>query len=280
MLIDCCLYLDEAELLDLRIEILHPYVDRFVVVEAAQTFSGNDRKPELRHGHWIHATGARVECLLMPKVDNPCSDAWGRESAQREHISQSDAFIGASPEDWLLLGDIDEIPRPELLEDLMAILPHGKFAAFQQTWYYYWLNARDDQEKVLGTRLCRKKDIASPALSRSLNLRPFEMLVPNGGWNFAWLGSVERLQKKIEAFSHQELNTPEFKDEAFLSYCRAAGQTAHNSHQLTFCEIDETYPKAIRENLSRWQKHIHPLNGPKSSPGSATPPATKPPSTS
>ena len=41
---DCITYFDEPMLFDLRLNILGEYVDKFIVIEAKHTHSGNDKK--------------------------------------------------------------------------------------------------------------------------------------------------------------------------------------------------------------------------------------------
>ena len=41
---DCITYFDEPMLFDLRLNILDEYVDKFIVIEAKHTHSGNDKK--------------------------------------------------------------------------------------------------------------------------------------------------------------------------------------------------------------------------------------------
>ena len=40
---DCFLFFQEIELLKLRLNYLYDYVDFFIIVESAQTFSGNKK---------------------------------------------------------------------------------------------------------------------------------------------------------------------------------------------------------------------------------------------
>ena len=40
-IIDCFMYYDEDNLLDLRLNILNKYVDKFIIVESKFTHSGN-----------------------------------------------------------------------------------------------------------------------------------------------------------------------------------------------------------------------------------------------
>ncbi len=41
---DCFMYYDEDELLDLRLNILDKYVDKFIITESKFTHSGNIKK--------------------------------------------------------------------------------------------------------------------------------------------------------------------------------------------------------------------------------------------
>ena len=44
---DCFMYLDEDVVLDLRLNYLNPYIDKFVIVESKFTHSGKKRKLNL-----------------------------------------------------------------------------------------------------------------------------------------------------------------------------------------------------------------------------------------
>ena len=56
---DCFMYYDEDELLDLRINILDKYVDKFIITESKFTHSGNiknrifDIKNFQKYKNWI-----------------------------------------------------------------------------------------------------------------------------------------------------------------------------------------------------------------------------------
>ena len=43
-LYDCCLYFDEDLVLDLRLNILHEHVDKFIIAEATRDHSGKEKK--------------------------------------------------------------------------------------------------------------------------------------------------------------------------------------------------------------------------------------------
>ena len=42
---DCFMYYDEELILDLRLNLLNDYVDKFIIVESSYTHSGETRKP-------------------------------------------------------------------------------------------------------------------------------------------------------------------------------------------------------------------------------------------
>ena len=41
---DCFMYFDEEVILDLRLNILNPYIDYFIIVESSYTHKGDKRK--------------------------------------------------------------------------------------------------------------------------------------------------------------------------------------------------------------------------------------------
>ena len=43
-LYDCCMYFDEDLILDLRLNTLNNYVDKFVIAEATKDHTGKDKK--------------------------------------------------------------------------------------------------------------------------------------------------------------------------------------------------------------------------------------------
>ena len=44
MLIDSFLFFQELDLLEIRLEYLYPYVDKFLIVESCQTFKGEHKE--------------------------------------------------------------------------------------------------------------------------------------------------------------------------------------------------------------------------------------------
>src|ERR1035437_8857546 len=108
---DCFLFNNELDLLEYRFRLLDGHVDKFVVVEAARTFAG-DPKPAFfaknasRFADW---PGKIRHVVADLPVEAP--DVWAREGAQRLALRK---VVEDAPNDTLLVvGDVDEVPRPE-----------------------------------------------------------------------------------------------------------------------------------------------------------------------
>lgn len=252
LIVDCFLFNDEWECLEIRISELEGLVDRFLLVEGNRYFNGEPRQPTPTDA--LKGLSPKIEQLIVeiPRQGG----SWDREWAQRNAIK--DGIVDLSPKDYVLVSDVDEIPRRSAVEDSFRFLQNGMIAAFDLDQYYFRLNLRDTVESVLTTRLCRKENIQQVQNLRALRPRAFELMVPNGGWHFGWLGSPERTKQKLSRFSHQELNTPEIANEDYLATCHRLRMTAHNGHPLERVEIDDTFPLLVREHPERFAHLIEP----------------------
>jgi hypothetical protein len=88
MLVDTFMFYNEYDVLELRLEVLDKYVDRFVLVESEVNHVGGPKelffqKNKERYAKWLH----KIEHIVVtadesPKDENP----WSREKYQRECI--------------------------------------------------------------------------------------------------------------------------------------------------------------------------------------------------
>jgi hypothetical protein len=80
--------------------------------------------------------------------------------------------------------------------------------------------------------------------------------IQNGGWHFSYLGGLEAVSKKIQAYSHQELNTAENTN---LCNIEKRMQRAFESHRLIGVELDETYPVFLSRNREQYARLLGPI---------------------
>jgi beta-1,4-mannosyl-glycoprotein beta-1,4-N-acetylglucosaminyltransferase len=197
MIIDCFTYMNERQLLAARIELLKGVVDRFVVVEGDRTFQGEPRAldfPEI-----VGSLALDRERIVYISVhDAPVAEGpWACERHQRDSILQG--LTGLDPDALVLISDVDEIFRPEVLVELEQTLQEP--VALQMKYLAYRANWMWDRSWRL-PRAIRLKDLQSPDVLRRMQGLS---TVKNAGWHVAWLGDIAGLQMKFRSFSHTEL---------------------------------------------------------------------------
>ena len=121
------MYFDEEVVLDLRLNTLDRYVDYFVIVESTFTHRGDKRNLKFNHKKFekfkdkiIYLTFDKepdgIEVVHENDNEGEKSrkyilNAAKRENGQRNHIANG--LHKASPEDLILISDVDEIPNLE-----------------------------------------------------------------------------------------------------------------------------------------------------------------------
>ena len=198
MIVDCFTFMNEREILKARVALLEETVDRFVIVEADSTFQGDSRRPVF--------PDVRPELLGLPddriryiQVSNlPVkSGPWACERFLRDQIAQG--LDDVPDEALILIGDADEIIRPEVIRLLESSLVEPtalevRYFTFRVNWE--WINPRSDPRAV------RKRDLGSP---HDLRRRKGLPVISDAGWHVSWLGDAEAARGKLRSFSHTEM---------------------------------------------------------------------------
>lgn len=217
MILDCFTFFNELDLLDIRLHTLSPYVDKFVISEADHTFQGQP-KPfifwESRHlfrdlSHKI------IWCPVRFHTSTSHYSPWEREAWQRRSIRRQLMIEGnfVDSDHIILLSDVDEIPdlgkpanyaHPSWKE--VVSLRRGP-VVWIQNMTYYWVDLYAGPWH--GTIAMKLGDIDQQLNGDFQKLREFRgatsaYLVYPGGWHFSYLGGVDAIKTKIEAFSHTE----------------------------------------------------------------------------
>lgn len=246
-------FFNELELLELRLNELDRVVDRFVLVESTRTFQGAD-KPlyYLENKERFSAFGDKIIHIVVddfPQGANP----WALEAYQRNCIARG--LVDCEPDDTILISDLDHIVRAEILEECKDY--HGPGNISLVLWYfYYYLNYRCiTNDETAASRLLKFRNFTEAnAIFRS---QP-ELIIDDAGWHFSYMGGVERIISKIEAFSHAEFNNAVFKDAALIRRLIDAGLDLFGRANYRFetVEIDESFPRYLRENLDRFAPYL------------------------
>lgn len=208
---DCFTY-DGEECLDLRLRTHWEQVDVFVIVEAAITFSGMAKALSFDVERYAWALDKIRYIPLSADEFAACQTAWDRERLQRNALQRG--YADAAPDDLVIISDVDEILRPACLK----VPGPGEVLVFEQLMLYFFCDYLQVSEpfwrKAIGTRADLALRHAPDDLRNDKALRKTlrEVLLANAGWHFSYLGGMEMVERKLQRFSHQNLNKPRYRN--------------------------------------------------------------------
>lgn len=240
MIIDYFPFFNEAELLELRINLLKDHVDHFVICEADHTFSGLPKPflvPDLIDKLGLPQDQITVVQLRVPadldlpleehditsqypedRHDLDCIKSTARDRAQRNGLLQVlDQF---DPNAFVLISDADEIINPDHLGwavhtatqnpnqiiklPLINLYGRGDLRPYRGDGTpFVWRTAMS---------ICRARLIAAttPHRIRCEYGCPWECVRPtldgkifdDFGWHFSWQGGHNRVTEKSRSYGH------------------------------------------------------------------------------
>ena len=257
MIYDCFIFNNEVELLELRLNILDPYVDKFVLTEGDTTFSGSPKESVyLQNKERFAKWEDKIIHNFIEIPDLPTT--WDREIYSRNSPVSLGVF---GDNDLILSSDLDEIPNPEILEAVDEWVSDDTHFTFQQRRYVYFIN-NFETDVWFGTRACTGKYLKNTTIDQIReNTEREEQLtgsiITNGGWHFTFCGGEEMIKTKIESFSHTEHNTPKVIESITDRIKSNKDPLLRDWYYYQVVEIDDSYPQYIVENqdkLSKWIK--------------------------
>ena len=113
MIYDCFTFFNELDLLEIRLNVLNDVVDRFVLVEATKTHSGKDKPLYFNDNKERYKAFQHKVIHVIVDDYPPFVTAWTYENHQRNAILRG--LTQANPDDAIMISDLDEIPRPDLV---------------------------------------------------------------------------------------------------------------------------------------------------------------------
>ena len=223
------MFFDEEMLLELRLNTLDKFVDKFVIVESAYTHSGKEKKlifdinkyPKFKEKidyiivrdlpQGIEQIGNDDSNLEI--TNKEIMNALRRENFQRNTIKQG--LINANDNDWIIISDLDEIPD---LSNINFNSINKKIIFFKQKVFYYKLNLELKTLRWIGSKACKKKYLKSPQWLRNVKDKIYPkwrldiifsekrynsvFFLENGGWHFSFVKKPEDIEKKLKSYLH------------------------------------------------------------------------------
>lgn len=252
MITDAFMFFNELELLEIRLHELSPVVDRFVLVEARETFSFRPKPLHyFENRERFKQFWDRIDHLVIDRFPVR-SDPWEAERTQREWVRK--AFGEGDPNDLFICSDLDEIPRASAItEDIASAGP----VVLAQPQYYLFLNCRNlDDPPLRKALVVRRRDFNSSITEFRTQKLP---AIPNGGWHFSYLGGLQRIRTKMAAYSHQELNIGHYTSQRNYERALRAGRLHYNAkYRIREEPIDSSFPKHVQDHPERFAHLLAP----------------------
>ena len=229
---DCTLYYDEDLILDLRLNILSKYFDKFIICESKFTHSGREKKLNFNINKFsnfkkkieyiIHDNEPKgiiketINNKVIEKPENWRINSILRIASQRNKIME--ALDIADDNDFIFYSDNDEIPNMKNFETLSN---SSKILIFQQKLFYFKFNLLCDRIFWYGTRAVRKKNLLNFEWLRQIKPKKYKFyridtifkkdkyinikIIKDGGWHFTRILTPEEIhQKELDAEHHDE----------------------------------------------------------------------------
>ena len=278
MIYDCIPFFNELDILKLRMQILAPYVDRFVLEEASVTFSGE--KKEMLFSKNREMFREFEDKIIYIAVENsPMSGVTTHERDKFQKNQLIRGMAGCKPDDIVIFSDVDEIPNPETLEEILKDFDPSKIYHLAQRMFYCFLNMEEvsgnllsitgefpqvTRRQWLGTKICSFGNLPREGIVYLREVSPEDprsVRVADGGWHFGYMGGerdvAKRIGVKVQAAAHQEYNKSRYLNEAVDRLLCGEDIFGRNA-RFVQVPIDETYPKYLREHQEEYAFLIAP----------------------
>lgn len=275
MIYDCVSFFNELDLLEIRLNVLKDVVDKFVIVEATQTHTGNpkplyfaDNKGRFAAfaNRIVHVVVDEFPVAPVGYTDRQAS--WMRENFQRNAMMRG--LTEAKPDDLILISDLDEIPRPESVRE--ALRYRSGVTALGLEVFCYYLNVKNyTHYEITCTRALR--------YSTLVDVRTYDKMPPNpnwdpvvnvgatttnarymkptrvlkrAGWHFSYLGGAAAIVRKIGSIAVEYANE-HTSDEKWIADVIERGEDITGCGGRYFIvPLDGRFPKYVIQNADRY----------------------------
>lgn len=209
---DFFIYNGENHTLHMHLRTLAHAVDRFIVVEGAETFSG---RPKPYHLDQAAAAAANILLVHLPPAPKSIASAWKREGRARDALFLALPHLD-SDDDWVIISDTDEIVRPEVVDFLRRADIDGPIVHINVrfTYYSYSCESSAHEWHLRAVKVRYLRSLASDvgALRGVRDPRLVTARIDgSGGWHCSWcFASHAEMARKAASYSHTEHNAPHY----------------------------------------------------------------------
>lgn len=243
-------------IVELRMALMNPYVDEFVIVESRWTHSGK-RKDELffetyqdmfrpylhkirlvevnefpampQGDSWIEACGAQG---LIDK------ESWWRETYQREVIGEylNEAYMKKGKKFIVFVCDADEIPNAEefigkVTKEVLYNELGDKPYSLQMTFMYY--NFSWTVQENWSSAFMMTDNGWNGMLLSKMRRNGTAGIIANAGWHCSYFMPPLNLARKLQSFAHTEYSGEQYTKIDWITECIRTGKDVFGRQSCT-----------------------------------------------
>lgn len=273
MVYDCFQFFNELDILKLRLQVMSPVVDYFVISEATTTFS-DIPKPLYYEENKEMFKEFEDKIIHVVVDDTPPGDTHVRDTFQKSAVGRG--LKNCTDEDIIIFSDLDEIPNPVKVKEILQNFDETKIYHFAQRLFYCYLNMEEVSGKLLsyagdfdwvekkqwiGSKMCSYKLLKEQKLQlgdlRFPERKACGIRVEDGGWHFGYMGGHgetdvrKRVQQKVVSAAHQEYNKKEVLSDV-ADKIKDGKDIFGRDAQFVMRPIDETFPEYLRTHQDEY----------------------------
>lgn len=196
MVIDGMMWLNEIDVLVMRLKMLSEHVDVFVIVESDHTHSGDHKGWNLMdYEDRLEPWKDKIEWVT---VKGTIEYSWNAENRQRRQIQEAVARLDPMPKDIVVFSDADEIWNPDCLKHWRSKVGASRqeFLIMSMWWRYpgLWPGSIGGPWSIMGG-----------VDWQQLRDQRYSLPEAGTGWHLSWMGDIEQMRYKAQSFAHYEL---------------------------------------------------------------------------
>ena len=265
-IIDCFCFLNEISLLEIRLNELKDTVDCFVIVEANLTGSGIEKGFIFEENQYKFKDFPilYIKHTIDKTIASDYEERHNRMYQQRHGFQIGVAGLNLANDDLIIMSDLDEIPRGNVIRDLKSgIIPiqHNSFLTLVLRGSFYYVNTKFMSPEshvwfpcpVISTR----KTFVNTDLKWMRHNKDHFPHINNAGWHFSHLGSPEVLQQKMLASSHTEYCGEKFTSIENIARRRnLLADPYDRGYDIKRFDLDDDYPQYLLDNKEKFSEFI------------------------
>ena len=225
------MFFDETMLLEIRLNVLSKFVDKFIITESKYCHNGQSKKLNFNIKNFLNFKN-KIEYIVVDqqpdsiihenindnyieKNEKKILNSLKRENYQRDLLALGLKNINS--EDLVIISDVDEIPN---LEKLKLKKFGNQILIFKQKMFYYKFNLYYENFDWFGSKAVKKKNLTSPQWLRNIKSKKYPIwrldthfsnkkynnikFIENGGWHFTCIKSPESVHQKLLSYLHHQ----------------------------------------------------------------------------